>query len=77
MRAPCTYFVDGPQMYGEHALYGLLMRFGYAISVFDADHNLVAVARGLPPPWVKCIHGAELYALLRAAGIASPGEGMY
>ena len=74
---PCTYFVDGSRLYAEHALYGLLTRFGYAIAVLDADRNLVAVARGLPPPWVKCIHGAELYALLEAAGIADPGEGLF
>ena len=74
---PCTYFVDGSRLYGEHALYGLLTRFGYAIAVLDADRNLVAVARGVPPPWVKCIHGAELYVLLQAAGIADPGEGLF
>ena len=40
---------------------------------YDEEGRLRAAAFGVPPPWIRSIHGAELWALFAAIRIAVPG----
>ena len=50
-----------------------LMRCGWSFVVVTAG-VITAVARGVPPPWITDIEGAEAWALLQAALRAIPGR---
>ena len=60
--------IDGPPYHS-----GMFGRLGWAFVVVDAAGAVIAAAHGVPPPWVRTIHGAELWALQMAAMHALPG----
>ena len=70
----CTVYIDGSRLFGEHELYGMCARHGWAFSIFDELNMLVAAAHGRPPSWAEGIHGAELWGLLQAASSSGPED---
>ena len=65
-------YVDGSRLDGEHDLYDLCSRQGWAFAASDADHRLVAAAHGRTPAWAEGIHAAELWGLLMAVHSTDP-----
>ena len=53
------------------------IRLGWAFVVLNPHNHVVAVARGVPPCYVEDIPGAEAWALLQAATIATLGSTFY
>ena len=51
-------FLDGPSR--------ALGRTGWGFAVLDGEAHAVASALGVPPGWVRTIHGAEMWALFAA-----------
>ena len=47
-------------------------RTGWAFVAKDATGEVVAAAYGVPPPWVRSIHGAEVWAFRAALSCALP-----
>ena len=50
-----------------------LGRAGWGFIAFDENGKLQAAAFGVPPPWIRSIHGAEMWAFFAAARCAVPG----
>jgi len=56
---------DGPS---DH-----LGRTGFGFIAYDAEGHVRAAACGVPPPWINCIHGAEMWAFFAATRCSLPG----
>ncbi len=69
--ARARFYTDGSRLDGPTAL---LARNGWAFVAIDNDGEVVASARGVPPPWIVDIPGTEAWALLQAAMVAEPGS---
>jgi len=65
------FYTDGSRLDGPSAL---LARHGWSFVAMDRGGAVVAVARGVPPPWVDDIPGAEAWAVLQAAYVAELGS---
>ena len=65
-----TAYLDGSFRDGPSELLG---RTGFGFVAYDGDGKLRAAACGVPPPWIRTIHGAELWAFFAAARISLPG----
>ena len=63
-------YLDGSFRDGPTELIG---RTGFGFVAYDNNGVLRAAACGVPPPWIRSIHGAELWALFAAARISLPG----
>ena len=59
-----TIYTDGSRLDG---LVELLAVNGWAFVAVDGDGEPTAIARGIPPPWITDIAGAEAWAVLQAA----------
>jgi len=66
-------FVDGSRLAGEHDLFGMCARQGWAFAAYDVDQQLVAAAKGRTPDWAEGIHATELWALNMALQSLDPG----
>ena len=64
-----TIYTDGSRLDG---LVALLAVNGWAFVAVDASGTVTAIARGVPPPWIDDIPGAEAWALLQAAQRRTP-----
>ena len=53
----CVIYCDGSLRDNEHPAIG---RTGWSFAATDADERVIAIARGLPPPWIKTSFGAEV-----------------
>ena len=71
---PGDVYVDGSALDGP---YRQLIRCGWAFVMIDDLGNITAAARGVPPPWIDDIGGAEGWALLQAALHSIPGQNRY
>ena len=71
---PGDIYVDGSALDGP---YRQLIRCGWGFVMIDALGNITAAARGVPPPWIDDIGGAEGWALLQAATNSIPGQNRY
>ena len=58
--------VDGPTQ--------LLARTGWAFVAVGPDGRSTGADHGTPPPCIRCIDGAEAWALLQAIRSAAPGS---
>ena len=67
-------YTDGSLLDGPAYCGGLCCRLGWAFVVLDSAGAIIAAARGVPPPWVSTIHGAELWALQMAVLHGLPGS---
>ena len=65
-----TAYLDGSLRDGPDRRTG---RAGWAFVALDDTGAVVAAAFGVPPPWIRCIHGAELWALYAALRCSLPG----
>ena len=65
-----TVYLDGSFRDGPTEDLG---RTGWGLIAFDAEGKPQAAAFGVPPPWIRSIHGAELWALFAAIRCAVPG----
>ena len=63
-------YLDGSFRDGPSEIIG---RTGFSFIAYDGEWRVRAAACGVPPPWIKSIHGAELWALFAAARLALPG----
>ena len=61
--------LDGPELF--------LARCGWSFVALDEQGNVTAIARGVPPQWIDDIHGAEVWAMVQAALVATPGQCTY
>lgn len=61
--------LDGPDQ--------LIARCGWSFVALSLDGEVSAVAYGVCPPWVFDIHGAEVWALMKASQQAMPGQTVY
>ena len=59
-----TIYTDGSRLDG---LVAVLAVNGWAFVAVDDDGTVTAIARGIPPPWIDDIPGAEAWAVLQAA----------
>ena len=50
-----------------------LGRAGWGFAALDRDGSVRAAAFGVPPPWIRSIHGAEMWAFFAALRCAIPG----
>jgi len=62
-----TVYTDGSLLDGPFAE---LRRPGWAFVALDRDGVVQAIARGVPPPWISTIFGAEAWAVLQAVLVA-------
>ena len=67
-------YTDGSLIDSEVQFCGLCSRLGWAFVVVDDEGDIIASAHGVPPPWVRTIYGAELWAVHMAAMHALPGS---
>lgn len=65
-----TAYLDGSLRDGPDRRTG---RAGWAFVALDDTGAVVAAAFGVPPPWIRSIHGAELWALYAALRCSLPG----
>ena len=65
-----TVYLDGSFLDGPSRALG---RTGWGLAVLDGEARVVASAFGVPPGWVRTIHGAEMWALFAALSRALPG----
>ena len=66
-----TVYLDGSFRDGPTEELG---RTGWGFIAYDTEGRLQAAAAfGVPPPWIRSIHGAELWALFAALRCAAPG----
>lgn len=65
-----SVYTDGSMLDGPDLL---TARCGCSFAVIGDSMDIVASARGVRPPWVYDIHGAEVWALIQAAMRAFPG----
>ena len=61
--------LDGPELF--------LARCGWSFVAIDEQGKVTAIARGVPPQWIDDIHGAEVWAMVQAALVATPGQCTY
>ncbi len=59
-----TVYTDGSRREGRDRR---LARNGWSFVAVDDGGNITAIARGVPPPWITDIPGAEAWAVLQAA----------
>jgi hypothetical protein len=59
------------------SIFNLLARHGWAFTIVDQDGNTLAAASGTLPWWINGIYGAELWAILQGALVASPGSPLH
>ena len=64
-------YTDGSRIHDVHPD---TMRLGWAFVVLDQHDHIVAIARGVPPDYVRDIPGAEAWALLQASSLALAGS---
>ena len=69
----CTIYLDGSFRDGPTEELG---RAGWGFIAFDEQGRLHAAAFGAPPPWIRSIHGAEMWALFAALRCALPGSSL-
>ena len=50
-----------------------LGRTGWGFVAYSSQGKLRAAAYGVPPPWIRSIHGAEMWALFAALRVSLPG----
>jgi len=62
-----TVYTDGSMLDGPLPL---IRRTGWAFVALDDDGKVCAIARGVPPPWISTIFGAEVWAILQAVVVA-------
>jgi len=67
LSAKWRVYTDGSLLDGPQAE---LRRPGWAFVALDDDGAVRAVARGVPPPWISTIFGAEAWAVLQALLVA-------
>ena len=65
------FYTDGSRLDGPSSL---LARNGWGFVAVNADGEVVAEARGLPPSWIHDIPGTEAWAILQAAMVAELGS---
>ena len=65
--ATATVYTDGSMIDGPPKHSALCGRLGWGIAVANAAGDIVATASGSPPPWIRTVPGAEMWALLQAA----------
>ena len=65
-----TIYLDGSLRGGPSLLTG---RAGWAFVAHNTDGKVMAAAYGVPPPWIKTIHGAEMWAFYAAVRTSLPG----
>ena len=68
-----TTYLDGSFRDGPTEDLG---RTGWGFISYDADGIIRAAAFGVPPPWIRSIHGAEMWAVFAALRCSLPG-GIY
>eukprot|EP00973_Karenia_brevis_P031362 4328112-Karenia_brevis.AAC.1 len=66
----CTCYVDGSMLDGPCIDFG---RVGFGLHAIDGEGKCVASAYGNPPPWIRTVHGVEVWAFYAAASRALPG----
>ncbi len=66
-----TFYTDGSLLDGE---LGIRASVAWAFVAVDASGAVLAEANGRAPSWVRCISGAEAWALRMAALSACPGS---
>jgi len=67
LAADWTVYSDGSLLDGPSAL---LRRPGWSFTAIDGGGVVRAIARGVPPPWITTIFGAEAWAVLQAVLVA-------
>ena len=70
LQAGWTVYLDGSFIDGPSALLG---RVGFGFVALGMDGLVKAAAYGVPPPWIRCIHGAEMWAFFAALRCSMPG----
>ena len=68
-----TTYLDGSFRDGPTEDLG---RTGWGFISYDPEGKIRAAAFGVPPPWIRSIHGAEMWALFAALRCSLPG-GIY
>ena len=65
-----TTYLDGSFRDGPTEDLG---RTGWGFISYDEEGKIRAAAFGVPPPWIRAIHGAEMWALFAALRCSLPG----
>ena len=69
--ARARFYTDGSRLDGQLAV---TARLGWSFVAYDEEGRIVAAARGVPPPWIVDIPGAEDWTILQAAMVAEAGS---